>query len=266
MLIYPAIDLREGKCVRLTKGDFASSTVYNDNPKGMLETLATHGAKWVHIVDLDGAKQGSVAQTELLQDLLSKHNHVKMPFGNDFVLPDLIRDPCCETPMHLNIQVGGGVRSKTDIETILNYGANRVVLGSICVSNRESVKLWLDEFGNEKLVLALDCAINAHGIPCVKTRGWQDDSAISVWELLEYYTNAKYLLCTDISVDGTLAGPNIDLYKQIKKRFPDLNIIASGGVGSYDDLDKLREIDVYAVVVGKAMYEGKIDIAKVLSC
>lgn len=237
MRVYPAIDLRDGKCVRLTKGDFATTKIYNDNPQAMLAEFAKHGAKWVHMVDLDGAKQGSFAQSELIKELVANSE--------------------------LNIQVGGGVRTAEDIEKLFSYGIQRVVLGSICVSKPELVKEWTTKFGNDKLVLALDCHINEDGIPMVKTHGWQDDSSVTVWDLLKFYDNAKYVLCTDISVDGTLEGPSINLYQELQQRFPHIDLIASGGVGQFADLTKLQELNVHGVVVGKAIYEGKITLDQI---
>ncbi len=233
MIIFPAIDLRDGKCVRLTKGDFATTKVYNDNPLLMLKEFKEHNFSWVHMVDLDGAKQGSPAQGE--------------------TIANLVKD------IQMNIQVGGGIRTKADIEYLLSSGVKRVVLGSICISKPELVKSWFTEFGSEKIVLALDCELK-NGIPVVKTHGWQSDSKKSIWDLLEFYDSAKYVLCTDISVDGTLAGPSIELYKQIMNQFPQINLIASGGVGTIHDLTKLNELGVYGVVVGKAIYEGTIKL------
>lgn len=240
MLIFPAIDLVDGKCVRLTKGDFDSTKIYNDNPVQMLQDLSEIGAKFVHIVDLDGAKKGSVAQLNLIGKLANSEK--------------------------LEIQVGGGIRAAADIHNLLNLGINRVVVGSICVSNRNLVKSMLKEFGSDKIVMALDCQIDDNGTPIIKTHGWQDLSSVSAWELLDFYSDVKYVLCTDISVDGTLMGPNLELYSQIKKRYPHIQVIASGGVSSEKDLDDLRNIGMYAVVVGKAMYEGRIDMEKVLKC
>lgn len=240
MLIFPAIDLMNGKCVRLTKGDFTTTQVYNDNPEQMLQNLSNIGAKFVHIVDLDGAKKGQVSQLDLIGKLANNKK--------------------------LEIQVGGGIRAISDIHNLLNLGVNRVVLGSICVSNRALVKSMFHEFGAEKIVLALDCMLDENDVPLVKTHGWQDSSGESVWDLLDFYHEVKYLLCTDISVDGTLQGPNLALYRDIKERYPLLQIIASGGVSSHQDLANLRDLGMYAVVVGKAMYEGKVDIAKALKC
>lgn len=233
MIVFPAIDLRDGKCVRLTKGDFATTKVYNDNPLLMLESFWQYKFVWAHMVDLDGAKLGSPAQGELIAELVKQSG--------------------------LNIQVGGGIRTREHIEGLLNSGVKRVVLGSICISKPDLVKSWLSEFGNDKIVLALDCELK-NGVPVVKTHGWQEDSQKSIWDLLEFYDLAKYVLCTDISVDGTLAGPSIELYQQIMDKFPHINLIASGGVGKIEDLVKLNELGVYGVVVGKAIYEGTIKL------
>jgi len=237
MIVYPAIDLRDGKCVRLTKGDFATTKVYNDNPVKMLEEFSKFGATWLHMVDLDGAKKGAIAQGGLIKSLVESSG--------------------------LKVQVGGGIRTTEDIDRLFAYGVSRVVLGSICVSNKEQVKQWLDSYGAERIVLALDCHLNENGTPMVSTHGWQETSSVTVWDLLNYYSNAKYVLCTDISVDGTLEGPSMDLYQELQQRFPNINLIASGGVGSLNDLIKLKELNVYGAVVGKAIYEGKIPLEKI---
>jgi phosphoribosylformimino-5-aminoimidazole carboxamide ribotide isomerase len=236
MIIFPAIDLRDGKCVRLTKGDFATTKVYNDNPHLMLEEFKKHNFSWVHMVDLDGAKQGSPAQGKIIASLAKDSG--------------------------LNIQVGGGIRTKEDIKYLLSSGVERVVLGSICISEPELVKSWFAEFGSDKIVLALDCELK-DGLPVVKTHGWQEDSQKSIWDLLEFYNLAKYVLCTDISVDGTLMGPSIELYRQIMSKFPHINLIASGGVGTIHHLTQLNELGVYGVVVGKAIYEGTIKLSNI---
>jgi phosphoribosylformimino-5-aminoimidazole carboxamide ribotide isomerase len=238
MIVFPAIDLRDGKCVRLTKGDFATTKIYNDNPLKMLDSFKHNGFSWVHMVDLDGAKHGSPAQSAIIANLVQTSG--------------------------LDIQVGGGIRSRGDVESLLFSGVKRVVLGSICVSKMELVKTWLSEFGNEKIVLALDCQLK-DGVPVMKTHGWQEDSQMSIWDLLSFYEKAKYVLCTDISVDGTLEGPSMELYRQIMSRFPGVKLIASGGVGSMQDLVKLQQLGVYGVVVGKAIYEGAIELSEIKS-
>lgn len=238
MIIYPAIDLRDGKCVRLYKGDFATTKVYDETPSNMLAEYAKHGATWVHMVDLDGAKVGKVVQTDVVADLIKNSQ--------------------------LNIEVGGGIRSTEDVERLFAIGVKRVVVGSLSVSNPELVNQWFGRFGADAIVLALDCSLDSAGIPKIRTHGWQEEGKLSIYDVLANYPNAKHVLCTDIAVDGTLEGSNIHLYKQMLDKLPQIEIIASGGVGSLDDVRKLKEIGVHGVVVGKAIYEGKVDIAELL--
>lgn len=239
MVIYPAIDLRDGKCVRLYKGDFATTKIYNDNPAAMLEEFAAAGSEWVHMVDLDGAKAGKFTQGEQIAKLVKN------------------------SP--LKIEVGGGIRSTEDLELLFAAGVARVVVGSVCVSEPELVNQWMARFGAEKIVLALDCSLDSQGVPKVRTHGWQQESTLSVYDVLDNYPDAQYVLCTDVGVDGTLAGPSIALYKQIQLRYPDLNLIASGGVGKLADVVELRQLDVHGVVIGKALYENQFDLASALA-
>lgn len=239
MVIYPAIDLRDGKCVRLYKGDFATTKIYNDNPAAMLEEFATAGSEWVHMVDLDGAKAGKFTQGELIAKLVKNSS--------------------------LKIEVGGGVRSTEDLELLFAAGVARVVVGSVCVSEPALVNQWMTRFGADKIVLALDCSLDNQGMPKVRTHGWQQESSLSVYDVLDNYPNAQYVLCTDVGVDGTLAGPSIALYKQIQLRYPSLNLIASGGVGKLADVVELRQLDVHGVVIGKALYENQFDLASALT-
>ncbi|RTL12682.1 MAG: 1-(5-phosphoribosyl)-5-[(5-phosphoribosylamino)methylideneamino]imidazole-4-carboxamide isomerase [Neisseriaceae bacterium] len=239
MVIYPAIDLRDGKCVRLYKGDFAMTKIYNDNPAAMLEEFATAGSEWVHMVDLDGAKAGKFTQGELIAKLVKNSL--------------------------LKIEVGGGIRSTEDLELLFAAGVARVVVGSVCVSEPALVNQWMTRFGADKIVLALDCSLDTQGVPKVRTHGWQQESSLSVYDVLDNYPNAQYVLCTDVGVDGTLAGPSIALYKQIQLRYPSLNLIASGGVGKLADVVELRQLDVHGVVIGKALYENQFDLASALT-
>lgn len=239
MIIYPAIDLRDGKCVRLYKGDFATTKVYDETPSNMLAEYAKHGATWVHMVDLDGAKVGKVVQTDVIADLIKNSQ--------------------------LNIEVGGGIRSTEDVERLFAIGVKRVVVGSLSVSNPELVNQWFDRFGADAIVLALDCSLDSNGIPKIRTHGWQEEGKLSIYDVLANYPKAKHVLCTDIAVDGTLEGSSIELYKQMLEKLPQIEIIASGGVGSLEDVRRLKEIGVHGVVVGKAIYEGKVDIAELLS-
>ncbi len=239
MIIYPAIDLRDGKCVRLYKGDFATTKIYNENPQQVLTEFIASGSEWLHLVDLDGAKAGKIIQLELIKQLVHNNPGIK-------------------------IEVGGGIRSINDVRELLGAGISRIVVGSICVSDPILVNKWIEEFGAEKIVLALDCGLDNQGIPRVKTHGWQQESSLSVYDILAYYPKAKYVLCTDIAVDGTLTGPSLALYQQLKNKFPLLEIIASGGVGKLDDITQLKSIGVNGIVVGKALYENKFTLSEAL--
>ncbi len=239
MVIYPAIDLRDGKCVRLYKGDFATTKIYNENPSQMLASFAAAGSQWVHMVDLDGAKAGKLLQVELISELVKG--------------------------AQLNIEVGGGIRSTEDLEALFTAGVKRAVIGSVSVKEPQLVNEWLTTFGPEKIVLALDCSLDQKGTPMVRTHGWQEESTLSVYDVLNNYPNAKYVLCTDVGVDGTLAGPSIALYKQIQLRYPGLNLIASGGVGKLADVKELKDIGVHGVVIGKALYENKFSLEEALN-
>jgi phosphoribosylformimino-5-aminoimidazole carboxamide ribotide isomerase len=239
MFIYPAIDLREGKCVRLYKGDFATSTIYHDNPHTMLQQFIDAGSQYLHIVDLDGAKARQVQQSELIAQLVQAHPQ-------------------------LHIQVGGGVRSKQDLHSLFAAGVKRVVIGSLAIEQPQVVQQWFTEFGCEKIVLALDCHIDQHGVAKVATSGWQHTSETTLYQVLDYYPQAQYLLCTDISRDGTLTGVNLELYQQINHYAPHLKIIASGGVADLSDLQKLKQLNIYGVIVGKALYEQKFNLSEAL--
>ena len=239
MRIYPAIDLRGGKCVRLYKGDFATTKVYAKTPAEMLAEFAKYGATWVHMVDLDGAKAGRIVQADIIGDLVAG------------------------TP--LSIEVGGGIRNTADIEDLFEAGVARAVVGSVCVSNPQLVNEWMERFGADKFVLALDCTLDAHNIPRVRTHGWQEESRDSIYDVLANYPTAKYVLCTDVAVDGTLEGPSIELYRQMMEKCPQIEIIASGGVGKLEDLVALKQLGVHGVVVGKALYENKFTLKEALA-
>lgn len=239
MIIYPAIDLRDGKCVRLYKGDFATTKVYDETPENMLKIFADSGATWVHMVDLDGAKAGKVAQDEVIAKLVASTN--------------------------LKIEVGGGIRSTEDIEALFVAGATRAVVGSVCVSNPVLVNEWITRFGADKIVLALDCSLDSNDVPKVRTHGWQTESTLSIYDVLANYPTARNVLCTDIAVDGTLEGPSVKLYKQMLERCPQIDIIASGGVGKLEDIITLKKLGVHGIVVGKALYENKFTVAQALA-
>lgn len=237
MRIYPAIDLMSGKCVRLNQGCFASRKIYSDSPVSMAKEFMRLGAKYLHLVDLDGAKQGCLQQLTLIKKVLS------------------ISD--------LRIQVGGGIKNKNTIEQLLSAGADRVVIGTLAVTDPKQVVKWLQEYGPDKIVLALDVRF-VEGIPLIATSGWQSHSILSLWQLLRFYaTYAKHYLCTDISSDGLLEGPNLALYQQWQQQFPNVSYLVSGGIRSIDDIDLCAKLNqVEGVIVGTAIYENKINLAE----
>ncbi|MCR5315292.1 MAG: 1-(5-phosphoribosyl)-5-[(5-phosphoribosylamino)methylideneamino]imidazole-4-carboxamide isomerase [Bacteroidaceae bacterium] len=229
--IIPAIDMIEGKCVRLTKGDYAQKKVYNDSPLEVAKMFESMGIRRLHLVDLDGAK--------------SKH------VVNDKVL----RDICRET--RLVVDFGGGIKSEADLEKVFDAGAAIATAGSIAATDRETVYSWIERYGADRLVLGADVREGK-----ISINGWQEDSDIDLMTFLEDYLSRgiRNVLCTDISKDGMLQGPNIDLYRSIMKRFPQCHLIASGGVSSNDDIKALDGAGIPAVVFGKAFYEGRINI------
>lgn len=240
MELFPAIDLLGGACVRLKQGDFAQSTVYEQDPLAAAEGFAQEGARWLHVVDLDGAKDGAARQTDLIAQLAQKTS--------------------------LNLQVGGGLRSEGDIETLLRAGARRVVIGSIAVQDPATTRGWLARFGGEKIILALDLRLDEKGVPEVLTRGWQEGSRQSLWDLLAVYEGSglRTFLCTDVARDGMMAGPNLDLYRAIRARFPRLDLLASGGIGQLDDLRALAKLGASGAIVGKALYEKRFTLRQAL--
>ena len=229
--IIPAIDMIEGKCVRLTKGDYAQKKVYNDSPLEVAKMFESMGIRRLHLVDLDGAK--------------SKH------VVNDKVL----RDICHET--RLVVDFGGGIKSEADLEKVFDAGAAMATAGSIAATDRETVYSWIERYGADRLVLGADVREGK-----ISINGWQEDSDIDLMSFLEDYLSRgiRNVLCTDISKDGMLQGPNIDLYRSIMERVPQCHLIASGGVSSNDDIKALDGAGIPAVVFGKAFYEGRINI------
>jgi phosphoribosylformimino-5-aminoimidazole carboxamide ribotide isomerase len=238
MLLIPSIDLRAGRCVRLLQGDFAAETRYELEPHALLARYRQLGARWLHIVDLDAARDGTRINRTLIHRLAAQRT--------------------------LNLQVGGGVREAADVEELLAHGVARVVIGSAAVERAPHVADWLSCFGPERLCVALDVRLDAQGVPRVQTRGWQQDSALSLWEALPPLCAAavKHVLCTDIARDGALAGPNIALYREALRRFPQILWQASGGIASGADLRALAEAGVPAAISGKALLEERIPLAE----
>ncbi|HVS76106.1 MAG TPA: 1-(5-phosphoribosyl)-5-[(5-phosphoribosylamino)methylideneamino] imidazole-4-carboxamide isomerase [Steroidobacteraceae bacterium] len=234
MLLIPAIDLRGGRCVRLYQGDFAAETRYEHSPRGLLEKYRALGASWVHVVDLDGARDGVLANREVIVGLAAERG--------------------------LKLQVGGGIRSAEVIEDLISSGIERVVVGSAAVERPDEVIGWMSRFGAERICLALDVRHDPRGEPQVRTRGWQSGTAISLWKALDLYPAAavRHVLCTDIERDGALAGPSLELYRHAVGRFPRIAWQASGGVRHAADLAALAQTGAAAAVSGKALLEERI--------
>jgi phosphoribosylformimino-5-aminoimidazole carboxamide ribotide isomerase len=240
MEVIPAIDLLGGRCVRLFQGDFDKVTEYDQDPVEIAGKYLAAGAKRLHVVDLDGASTGSPANLRIIRKLAS--------------------DP------RLVLQVGGGIRSRAMVDTLLAAGAGRVVVGSIAVNDPPAAIGWLNAAGAERLVLAFDVKLDADsGEPMAVTHGWREASGKHLWDLMEQYlaAGARHFLCTDVGRDGTLAGPNVALYADCVRRFPKARVIASGGLGSAADLPRLAATGVAAVVAGKALLDGRITLAEI---
>lgn len=234
MLLIPAIDLRGGRVVRLYQGDFGAETRYEYSPRELLEKYRALGAPWVHVVDLDGARDGVLANREVILDLAAQSG--------------------------LKIQVGGGIRSAEVIEDLISSGIERVIVGSAAVERPDEVIGWSSRFGVDRICLALDVRQDGKGEPQVRTRGWKSGTALSLWEALGLYPAAavRHVLCTDIERDGALTGPNLNLYRDAVGRFPRIAWQASGGVRDVADLQALANIGVAAAVSGKALLEERI--------
>ena len=228
--LIPAIDIINGQCVRLTKGDYDQKTVYG-NPLDMAQVFERIGYERLHVVDLDGAKSKHIVNSNVLQSLASETK--------------------------LTIDFGGGIKTDEDIETAFNSGAQMVTIGSIAVTNPERFMGWLEKYGSDRIILGADVRNGR-----ISINGWKEDSSEDLLPFLKKYIDAgvSKVLCTEISKDGTLAGPAIDLYKRVMEAYPELHLIASGGVSSMDDIKALDAAGIPAVVFGKAIYEGKINL------
>lgn len=240
--IIPALDLIDGQVVRLWQGDYAKTTAYDFDPIAQFSAYVAGGAKQLHLVDLTGAKNPKARQIALIEQIVQA---VDVP-----------------------IQVGGGIRSQAEVEALLQAGANRVVIGSLAVKKPEWVQRWLGEYGAERLVLALDVNIDAKGEAFVALSGWQDNSGVALFALIEQYLaeGLKHVLCTDIAKDGTLSGSNVGLYEKICTRYPQLAVQASGGIGGLEDIWALKGSGVAGIIVGRALLEGKFDLQGAIRC
>ena len=239
--IIPALDLIDGKIVRLHQGDYAKQTTYSDNPIEQFAHYINQGAKQLHLVDLTGAKDPSKRQTALIGKIIQATQS--------------------------QIQVGGGIRTEKDVADLLAVGANRVVIGSTAVTDPHMVQGWFEKYGAEKFVLALDVRIE-NGQKLVAIKGWQETSPLTLENLVENYLTfgLQHVLCTDISRDGTLAGSNVALYQELCQRFPQVDFQSSGGIGSLADIQALKGSGVAGVIVGRALLEGKFTVEEAIEC
>ncbi|MBX9459877.1 MAG: 1-(5-phosphoribosyl)-5-[(5-phosphoribosylamino)methylideneamino]imidazole-4-carboxamide isomerase [Brevundimonas sp.] len=239
MIVYPAIDLRGGVCVRLMHGRFDAVTRYDEDPAARLAAFAAAGADWAHIVDLDGAEAGRAVQHALIGELAAA--------------------------IDIRIQSGGGVRSADDLQRLLDAGVSRVVVGSLAVSEPGTVSGWLARFGSDRITLAIDVRADGDSwVPALK--GWTEAAAVDLWTALDRYPpgTAKHLLVTDVGRDGALTGPNLDLLAEIHQRRPDLQLQASGGIADLSDLTGARSVGAAGAIVGRALYEGRFTLEQAL--
>ena len=232
MRIIPAIDIIDGKCVRLSKGDYNTKIIYNENPLEVAKEFEAHGIEYLHLVDLDGAKSSQIVNYKILEQIASKTK--------------------------LKIDFGGGLKSDADLKIAFESGANQITGGSIAVKNRAIFEKWITEYGADKIILGAD-ANNEK----VAVSGWLEDSNEDLIPFIQDYQNKgiQYVICTDIAKDGMLEGPSVELYKEIMNQSK-VALIASGGISSIQDLDVLKEIGCSGAIIGKALYEGKISLKK----
>ncbi len=240
MKLIPAIDLLDGRCVRLLHGDFKQVTHYPRSAEELAHAYADAGAQWLHVVDLAASRDGVDADTSALFRLLG------------------------QAPQ--SVQTGGGVRSGEDISRRLDAGAARVVIGSLSVTDSNGFIGWLDQYGADKLVAALDVRFDEKGIPWPRIHGWTSRGDRDMWQLLDELVagGLRHLLCTDISRDGALSGPNLKLYANITSRYPGLQLQASGGVSSLGDLEQLKPTGAAGVITGKALLEKRFSVVEAL--
>lgn len=241
MIVLPAIDLRQGKCVRLRQGDFNRETVYNDDPLQVARHYRDNGFENLHVVDLDGARSGQQQHQDTVAEIVAATGLV--------------------------VQLGGGIRDRHSLEYWLQAGVSRCVIGSVAVSEPDLVCGWLDEFGADSIVLALDVRMNSDHEPCLAIHGWLEDTDTTLWKAIEHYcaADARHILCTDVGRDGMMSGPNLALYEELVRRFPDVQVQASGGVRNVQDLDALRRTGCAAAITGRALLDLSITPSEVLS-
>jgi phosphoribosylformimino-5-aminoimidazole carboxamide ribotide isomerase len=227
--IVPAIDVIGGKCVRLTQGDYEQKTVYNEDPLEVAKMFEDHGIKYLHLVDLDGARQKHVVNQRILERIATRTD--------------------------LTIDFGGGIKTDADLKIVFDSGAAQATIGSVAVTSPELFESWIQSYSPEKMILGADAKDGK-----IAVSGWMDVTDLNIFDFFADYQKkqVKYVLCTDISRDGMLEGTAMDLYIQLVDRFPELKIIASGGVTEIKEIDQLNEKGLFAVIIGKAIYEGRI--------
>ena len=233
MQIIPAIDLIEGKCVRLTQGDYAQKKIYNEKPLEVAKQFEGAGLTRLHLVDLDGAKAKKVVNWKVLEAIAGK------------------------TTLHVDF--GGGVQSDDDLRVVFECGARQVTGGSVAVKQPDVFENWLKTYGSKKIILGADAKNEK-----IAVSGWEEGTELWVYDFVEKYQEkgVKYIISTDVAKDGLLQGPSFDLYKNLQDRCPEMNVIASGGVSDMGDLERLAEMNLYGVIVGKAIYEGRVTLAE----
>lgn len=231
MVIIPAIDIIDGKCVRLVQGDYSQKKVYNEHPLEVAMQFEDAGLERLHLVDLDGAKAGAVKNWKVLETIAGKTSLV--------------------------IDFGGGIKTEKDVQIVFNSGAEWATVGSIAVKNKEEFVKWILQFGAEKFLLGADVKDEK-----IAVSGWTETTEVNIFDFLQQYTGKGItnVFCTDVSKDGLLAGPSLDLYKKIMERFPSLQFIASGGVSNMKDVEDLAEIGCSGAIIGKAIYENRISL------
>ena len=230
MRIIPAIDIIDGKCVRLSKGDYETKKIYNENPVEVAKEFEDFGIQYLHLVDLDGAKAKKIINQKVIENIAKNTN--------------------------LIVDFGGGIRSEEDLQKVFDSGAKKVTLGSIAVVNPELCLAWLEKFGAEKLILGADCLDKK-----IKTSGWLENSETDVVDFIKEYQKKGFneVVCTDISKDGMLQGPSTALYQEIIENST-IELIASGGISNIEDVQKMKEIGCAGTIIGKAIYEGRISL------
>jgi phosphoribosylformimino-5-aminoimidazole carboxamide ribotide isomerase len=231
MRIIPAIDIIEGKCVRLSKGDYNTKKIYNEDPLEVAKSFEAHGIESLHLVDLDGAKSSHIVNYKILEQIAAKTS--------------------------LKVDFGGGLKSDKDLQIAFECGANQITGGSIAVKDAELFETWFQKYGAEKIILGADALHRK-----IAVSGWQEGSDKEIIPFIQTYEEKgiKYVICTDISKDGMLEGPSFDLYEEILAETNDINLIASGGISEFDELPKLEELGCEGVIIGKAIYENRISL------